>query len=594
MITNPTMITNPIIEEVCRRCRSNDLSLRDVSLQSLPLLSISQSDVELIVLALVNNTTVNSLDVTTELSNEPSIALAKALVDMLSSNSTISRISIAFCDQLLGPLLTGIARNRSIKTLSLGEATLQDSLPRMTLTRQWEMALRMNTSLTRLVLQGISVSSCAIQAMGAGFRENQTLHSLEVCQIQLDNILEWARFYEAIGTLSSLRVLHMISCKCSSTEPNDYMRPTELNCLQDLYELRCIDHGDRSIFTFLGQSLSKCHSLRTADFRGNRLTNVECIVEALAQIPCFRKLVLEDNELDCNAVRDLCQFLFQSSSLRFLNLRDNKIGARGAQILASTINACGSYLEVLDISANPVGLQGVAAFGMMLPQNETLTALHMESVGLDCSLEEGQTAVSLLAVGMAKNSSLRTLCLGGNRLGYEGAELIKLGLTLNVSLNKLVLSYCQLGDDGIASLADALRSNHTLEELVVPFNDIGDKGIQAIGRSLPRMYGLARLHLEFNSFSNYEELLRGLEQNMRLESISIMNEHFLFRVQEDPRKKHLEYYLQLNQGGRRILQHDVACEIWPHVLERAFRNGGVDSVFYLLSQKPEMFQALEA
>jgi hypothetical protein len=198
--------------------------------------------------------------------------------------------------------------------------------------------------------------------------------------------------------------------------------------------------------------------------------------------------------------------------------------------------------------------------------------------------------MSLLAVGIARNSSLQTLSLGGNRLGYEGAELIKLGLTSNGGLRKLVLPCCRLGNRGIASLSEALQRNRALHELIVPFNEIGDTGIEAFGKALPWMFGLAKLHLEFNSFTNYDELVFGLSQNMRLEYINVMNEHFLFRARPDPLQKQLDFLLCLNRSGRRILQHDVACEVWPVVLENALRKGGLESVFYLLSQRPEVFK----
>jgi Ran GTPase-activating protein (RanGAP) involved in mRNA processing and transport len=584
------MTSNPVIQELCRRCKENDRTLRDISLQALPLFSISQQDVEHVVSALQDNTNVKSVDLTTAIADASSPTFKKALIDMIELNTTISRITTACCDPLLDPLLVGMSRNRSITTLSIGEATLQESLPCMTLSRQWELALRMNTTLTRLVLSGINLSTSTVQAFEAGFCENNTLHSMEFCQVRLESNVAWTNLYQALGELKSLRMLHLISCKCSNIEPSDEKTQVTLNCLENLYELRCIDHGDKSIFAMLGKRLSACQSLRILDLRGNRLTNVTPIAEGLTRIFGFRKLVLEDNELDCKATTDFCQCLFQSLSLRFLNVRDNKIGARGAQALASSILSSQTFLEVIDVSANPIGSHGVAAFGIMLTQNKNLRALHLESVGLDCSLDESQTAMSLLAVGIARNSSLQTLSLGGNRLGYEGAELIKLGLTSNGGLRKLVLPCCRLGNRGIASLSEALQRNRALHELIVPFNEIGDTGIEAFGKALPWMFGLAKLHLEFNSFTNYDELVFGLSQNMRLEYINVMNEHFLFRARPDPLQKQLDFLLCLNRSGRRILQHDVACEVWPVVLENALRKGGLESVFYLLSQRPEVFK----
>ena len=109
-------------------------------------------------------------------------------------------------------------------------------------------------------------------------------------------------------------------------------------------------------------------------------------------------------------VQRLATALVGNSTLTYLDLGDNSIGAEGARALAEMLPG-NATLTTLYLGWNSIGPEGARALAELLPGNSTLKALDLygNSIGA-----EGARA---LAEMLAGNSTLTTLDLSDNFIG---------------------------------------------------------------------------------------------------------------------------------------------------------------------------------
>ena len=87
------------------------------------------------------------------------------------------------------------------------------------------------------------------------------------------------------------------------------------------------------------------------------------------------------------------------------------------------------------------------------------------------------TAGKALAEALAVNKGLRSLDVGFNRLGTEGAPPL---LATSSMLSAINLSWNGIGAEGAPALADALERNCTLKSCDLRSNELEGAGKQAI------------------------------------------------------------------------------------------------------------------
>ena len=119
----------------------------------------------------------------------------------------------------------------------------------------------------------------------------------------------------------------------------------------------------------------------------------------------------------------------------------------------------------------------------MLSENSSVRELHLSEVGIT---NEG---VDILAKGLCKNSTLETLTLFRNDLGFKKespskftgmAEMLK----TNDKLEQLEVSHNPLGSDGVTWIAEALESNKGVKCLKLSHSECGDEGAAALAKML--------------------------------------------------------------------------------------------------------------
>ena len=130
----------------------------------------------------------------------------------------------------------------------------------------------------------------------------------------------------------------------------------------------------------------------------------------------------------------------------------------------------------------------------MLSENSTVRELHLFDTGIT---NEG---LDILAKGLCKNSTLKTLDLMKNDLGFKNESLSQFKgmsemLASNDKLKELILDHNPLGSAGVTWIAEALESNKGVKHLYLNRTERGDEGAAALGKMLGVNKTLESLHL---------------------------------------------------------------------------------------------------
>ncbi|XP_062866946.1 NACHT, LRR and PYD domains-containing protein 9-like [Trichomycterus rosablanca] len=171
----------------------------------------------------------------------------------------------------------------------------------------------------------------------------------------------------------------------------------------------------------------------------------------------------------CNLTEESCEVLssalsLNSSSLKHLNLSNNKLKDSGVKLLSAGLENPHCKLEILEL--------------------------------WNCDLTEESCEV-LSSVLSLNSSSLKHLNLSYNKLKNSGVKLLSAGLeNPHCKLEKLELNCCSVTDEGFTALASALKSNPSshLRELHLTENYSGESGVKLLK------------HLQEDPQCNLEEL----------------------------------------------------------------------------------------
>jgi len=192
-----------------------------------------------------------------------------------------------------------------------------------------------------------------------------------------------------------------------------------------------------------------------------------------------------------------------------INLSDTALGDNGAKYLADGLKGCKS-LKTLLMPRSGIRAAGFQSIGSILPTLPKLEMLIMSG-----NLGDPESVGGEFGAGLAKNKSLRSLCLAACRLQDKGVEDLCAGpLQSHPKLEHLSLNYNRLEDNACIGIAKMLSSNSVLEYLELCGNSIGASGTAHLVKGLRGNNGhLKRLGLGQN--------------NLRYEGSKIMCEYFI-------------------------------------------------------------------
>jgi len=177
------------------------------------------------------------------------------------------------------------------------------------------------------------------------------------------------------------------------------------------------------------------------------------------------------------------------SAFEELNLSDNNIGDEGAQWLLQGLTGTtasgeqvGKNLKVLLMPRARMGTAGMKAMGGIIGASNKLENVILSSNICDAEGVEGE-----FCAGLAKNKSVKSLCLAACRLGDQGVAHLAAGpLKSHPTLEHVSLQYNRLEAAAAKSLAQMLATNQALRCLDICGNSIGTEGALALVEGLKK------------------------------------------------------------------------------------------------------------
>ena len=139
------------------------------------------------------------------------------------------------------------------------------------------------------------------------------------------------------------------------------------------------------------------------------------IAQAATANPSLKVLWLDNCELTDACAIILAEAIQRGSKLEVIWLLGNKIQDEGARAFATALVNKLSLLRELHLSFNKIGDVGAHALATALLS----PICGLESLDLSCN-QIGDEGAHELALALEGNSSLKVLCLGGNKIKENG------------------------------------------------------------------------------------------------------------------------------------------------------------------------------
>ncbi|KAL0081645.1 hypothetical protein F4703DRAFT_1918157 [Phycomyces blakesleeanus] len=212
--------------------------------------------------------------------------------------------------------------------------------------------------------------------------------------------------------------------------------------------------------------------------------------------PSLSSLILDNCGLKLPLLETLAAGIRQSTCLRHLSLRYNRINYQGAMWVGVMLRDYDDNrlyqrgLESLAIDTNELR-QGVQYIAQALRRNKSLLSLSMN----DCKIDT--KGCMFIGEALKYNQSLKTLSLSYNSLGQpttDGVVAIRQALYVNQSLKELSLAATELGSEAAIALAECLPENSALNRLDVSKNpSIDIAGLLSLSTAIKINYTLTFL-----------------------------------------------------------------------------------------------------
>ncbi|EQC41053.1 hypothetical protein, variant, partial [Saprolegnia diclina VS20] len=426
-----------------------------------------------------------------------------------------------------------LTTSHSITSLDVSDNSLcDDDMPALC------VALRTNTSLTRLVLTRNGISARSFQCLAFALQENidGSLLSLDLSYNPLlaasSQLL--ADCLSVNETLTSLNVAatHVVEpIVLSGLWRNYTLHELQLQQLDSPVPRAATDENGRLAQDHLNitHAPEVIEGLRraTSGLAHCNLTGVLLPIQTIKSSRWIHLPAAALNELDGRVIAGL---LSQNLALLELDLASNHLGAESVAAIMVAMKACPT-LRTVDLSDNGVGAYIGEALGQSLTTNTTVGTVKVADLihdvqqlrGNSDEVEELTITKEMLAdpldfwvVTMLLGVNRRTLIFNELQIpaledhidychthlaDYE-ASFLAVRIRHHSHLQVLQLNCCSLTSYAGLVLADALRNHTVLQHVSLENNALGPIGGRAITECLEHNHCLTHLNLSWNQLNN--------------------------------------------------------------------------------------------
>lgn len=127
----------------------------------------------------------------------------------------------------------------------------------------------------------------------------------------------------------------------------------------------------------------------------------------------------------------------QKIKLQTLNISNNYLGPKGLEILAEML-VNNTTMTSLNLAGNDIGCEGAKKIGEVLSQNQVLKELILSN---NCIQQEGANFIAEAISKYIDSTSLTSLDLSSNIIGWEGVKKLILVQSQNTALTSLNLKH---------------------------------------------------------------------------------------------------------------------------------------------------------
>ncbi len=220
-------------------------------------------------------------------------------------------------------------------------------------------------------------------------------------------------------------------------------------------------------------------------------------------------------------------------------------------------------LRTLNLGLNELGSDGAQILSKMLVHCKSLCCLNLLGNDID------DRAVMAIAEGLKDHTGLLELQLGYNDVTSEGVASLSQVISCNQQLQCMNLRFCGVGLEGVTVLVD-LMSGDSLQILDLEENELGDDSMACLSVGLKKFTQLVKLNIgcNRNSFLEVKHLSEGLQYCTKLQELYLgangVIQDCIPAILDI--MKHCMYLKSLSLAFNRISVDDVALLLggWQH------------------------------
>lgn len=203
----------------------------------------------------------------------------------------------------------------------------------------------------------------------------------------------------------------------------------------------------------LGPVIESSPKLNDFRFSSLRLARDGSVHVCKAIKPCMsttlRRLNLSDNAFGHEGATALAEALRDAPFLTTLLVSDVLLGDEGVQLVCDALVEGAPKLEVLDISANEMGLEGARGLARLMAVGR-LTEVQAEDNEL------GNAGAARLAKSIVKSATLQKVDVSGSEIHSRGALALAKAAAKLLSLKILIMDRNNLSEEAIPQVREIL------------------------------------------------------------------------------------------------------------------------------------------